>query len=644
MNGERGFALASALVLFLAVFMLGASALYISQSGYTVISAEQRFQVAEKRANSGLMEAMNRIINGTPCQNLNGQLLGGALIRTVYSGGNCFIWSEGTYRTARVVKVGFLSSSGSNVGALNFERFTGDGGNFELTNRSCITGAPLDPSHMCPTSTRNNICAGVTFEDCGLACSTIYSYEGCSPGPRGCVEDVTEVSNLDITRLLRSSVEEIQQDLRDRFNTAFATARGSVPSIPSVTDPACIISNANDCTIDPNDPSAIRCSTGNATVTVSSNTCQNILISGGSVSLDLQNGTINANIIIDSASVTELQINEARVNGSIFIETNTLSCAGNECSVVELTNNSVITGDLVILGDFLDSAADNDLQEENEIKLANNSRIEGGVFIVDRVPTNDSDVDLKLANNATIQGPVVFEGYELEIEMANSSTIGGQVFANATHEIEFELNNQASINGTVFAYAGDELEIETSNAARLGGTGNLLLTDREFEIEMSNNSALDIGTVAWVGNDLAESEAEIELSNNTSFRGFILFGNLEELEMPNHTSIEGVLLGYNLGDEDGDGIELSNMAQIRGLTIVLNQLGGIELSNNSAIEGAMFVREIGLVDLSNMARVEFNADLVNQLIADFNLSDYFENVTCEPTGAELVRSFIARVY
>ena len=170
-----------------------------------------------------------------------------------------------------------------------------------------------------------------------------------------------------------------------------------------------------------------------------------------------------------------------------------------------------------------------------------------------------------------------------------------------------------------------------------------MLTDKELEIEMENGAALDVGTVAWVGNDLSESEAEIELSNNTSLKGFILYGNIEEFEMPNDTMIEGVLLGYNIGEGD-EGIKLSNRSIIRGLTIVLNQLGGIDLSNNSMIEGSVFVNRLGLVDVSNSGLIEFNDALVNQLIKDYNLLSYFFEVACEPVGNRVVKSFATRVY
>ena len=108
---KRGFSLVTALILLLTLSILGGTAVYISQTGFKVISAEANYEHADKNAEAGLMKAIEQIVNGQNCLNLNNTTINGALIKTAYSGGSCFIWSEGQYNNSRVVKVAIITQN-----------------------------------------------------------------------------------------------------------------------------------------------------------------------------------------------------------------------------------------------------------------------------------------------------------------------------------------------------------------------------------------------------------------------------------------------------------------------------------------------------------------------------------------------------
>ena len=122
---NKGFAIIYALIFSLVFVILGISAAYITQMGYFSISAEAKYQVAEKNANKGLLKAISEIYNITKlCNGTQNYVfsLGEAQVKLVSDeeDKSCFIWSKGIYKNSNVVKVAVISLINSYWGAVVF--------------------------------------------------------------------------------------------------------------------------------------------------------------------------------------------------------------------------------------------------------------------------------------------------------------------------------------------------------------------------------------------------------------------------------------------------------------------------------------------------------------------------------------------
>ncbi len=622
MESNRGFAIVSVLVVSVVLAVLGATATYVSQTGMANISAEVKYQVAEKNANYGLMLATKELIDKTlNCGDTKTYSTDKGSVRVVTkSGGNsCFVWAEGRYSGGRVVKVNIIGlGGGSEFGALSFVNF--EGSTMKLRNGSVITNNGFE-------------CSALTYVDCGSVCDDINDYTGCGSQPswKGCIDgDVYNPDNIDPDKLfLKMALDEIKADIKNRFEKKFNEVKDSIPTKPVVSDTNCVLENVSSCKIKWDQENVIEC----GGVTLDTSQCPDgIVIRGNSVSLDFWKGQIYAPIIIEADRVEKIRLGETSIRGSMFIEATSLDCGGNDCTIIEMNNTSSLTGDVVIKADRM----------REYLKLANESKIDGNIYI-DLDPTitgDENEVEIKLSNNSQITGNVFFNGYEFEIDLANDTSVGGDIVAKGSHEVEIEMSNNSSIKGTIYAYGIDEFELDASNATSIGGKGNIMITDKEFELEINNNTTQDVGILAWVGDNLSESEAEIEITNKAFFRGFILFGNMEELKLPNESMIEGVILGYNLTDE----LKLSNSANIKGMLLVLNELGNIDMSNKTEIVGLVYAKLLDKVDMTNEANIKLNIDLINKLISDFNLADYFKTLKCEGQKMKVVEMFKMKVY
>ncbi|MDQ7082926.1 MAG: hypothetical protein Q9N34_08270 [Aquificota bacterium] len=69
---------------------------------------------------------------------------------------------------------------------------------------------------------------------------------------------------------------------------------------------------------------------------------------------------------------------------------------------------------------------------------------------------------------------------------------------------------------------------------------------------------------------------------------------------------------------------MANSSQIEGLVVANSLLEGVELTNNS--------------------NITLNIDLINQLIKDYGLADYFKELKCEGGRMKVAGLFIMSVY
>lgn len=149
---NKGFALATTLVIAVVVLVMGLAGMYVSEMGFRSLSAEQRWHLAEKAANAALMETARRIIDGTPCNSASGSMNfnnANVLVQTREAGGACFLWAQATLGNARVVKVSVITArSLALLGAANFlyldpDSSLGGSGAIASCDDNCRTSALL---------------------------------------------------------------------------------------------------------------------------------------------------------------------------------------------------------------------------------------------------------------------------------------------------------------------------------------------------------------------------------------------------------------------------------------------------------------------------------------------------------------------
>ena len=136
---KKGFALITVLIFFLVLLVLGVGGAIITQMGYFSIASEAKYTIAEKRANKGLLKVLE---NGT-CENY--QETGVNVIAIKDSGNNyCFVWSEGRYLGAKVIKTSIFPLKASNWAAAMFKNLD----NLSLGGNSAIVGYD-SPENSC---------------------------------------------------------------------------------------------------------------------------------------------------------------------------------------------------------------------------------------------------------------------------------------------------------------------------------------------------------------------------------------------------------------------------------------------------------------------------------------------------------------
>ncbi len=110
---NRGYSLATVLVLSMIIFVIGGAGLYIATTNLKTTAADVRFNFADKASNFGILTAVDDINRIGFCANTtNSGTVGNASYTTNIrrSGRICFVRSTGTMNNARVVKTSIIQS------------------------------------------------------------------------------------------------------------------------------------------------------------------------------------------------------------------------------------------------------------------------------------------------------------------------------------------------------------------------------------------------------------------------------------------------------------------------------------------------------------------------------------------------------
>ncbi len=149
---RKGIALISVLVSTLIVFLIVMAAVYISKSGYKILTMEEKYEIAEKQANARLMQAVKYVISQNKCP---------VNLTDVYSipdanNQTCFIKVKGSFKGAFVLKTALIPIK---------PQFEGGAVLKYVSSLSVIKGVSLftscDPSCPVPALITGNTITGV---------------------------------------------------------------------------------------------------------------------------------------------------------------------------------------------------------------------------------------------------------------------------------------------------------------------------------------------------------------------------------------------------------------------------------------------------------------------------------------------------
>jgi hypothetical protein len=416
---EKGFALITVLVFFLVLLILGVGGAIITQMGYFSIASEAKYSVAEKNANKGLMKTLE---NGNCSNDTSEGIFGGYRVIAVKDDGRnyCFVWSEGRYLGAKVVKTTIFSLKASNWGGAMFRNLNNlslggspGGGNAAIIGYDSPENNCTDPdSCRAPALvTGNQIDPGNVV----IACNTNPNNLG-----RGLVSTVDpyvydpNLYNKDLTSQLFNA--ENRTELLEKLSQAFQVSfddKNDDGRPTGLVNPE-IELNVNSCTASVN---TIICGSGdNADVFIWDP------IKGAYIYTK------------DNNYYLKIDFGNAQITFNNFLGGGYIA-GGNINFVINVTVNS--TSSLVLVA-------------KNQIDLSNNNINISNTFMFAK---NYSIT----ANNLTVNGGIIYSGGKngmLTIDLRSGSQLGTQgspVLIISDNQISISGSGNPDIWGLIFA-------------------------------------------------------------------------------------------------------------------------------------------------------------------------------------------------
>lgn len=217
---DKGFVLITVLILFLVLLILGVGGALITQMGYFSIGSEAKYLIAEKRSNKALISVLESGI-------CTGNQETGVKVLTVKDLGNnyCFVWSEGRYLGAKIIKTSIFPLKASNWAAAvyrNLNNLSGLKGNAAIIGYDSPENSCTDPnSCIAPALLTGNL---LNPEDLVIACNTNPNNLG--SGLVSTVDPYIRDETLletDLTSKLFNAENrsELLQNLSDNFQVKF---------------------------------------------------------------------------------------------------------------------------------------------------------------------------------------------------------------------------------------------------------------------------------------------------------------------------------------------------------------------------------------------------------------------------------------
>jgi len=451
---EKGFALMTVLVFFLVLLILGVGGAIITQMGYFSIASEAKYTVAEKNANKGLLTILE---NGICTNSTNGTFLNGyRVIAKKDDGYNyCFVWSEGRYLGAKVIKTTIFSLKASNWGGIIFRNLnnlhlggTPGGGNAAIIGYDSPENTCTDPNSCIAPAlvTGNEVDPGNTV----IACNTNPNNFG-----RGLVSMIDPyvydptLNATDLTPKIFNAEnrDQLLQSLSDNFKVKFEDGAPEGLVDPEIT------LNVNSCTASGN---TITCGQGanadvftwnptkgvyvynkdnneyskidfgNAQITFSSNFSGGGFIAGNNITFD-QKANVNATSPLVLVARNQINLDNNQINIS-----KTFMFAKN----YSITANSLIVSGGLIYSGGEGGRLTIDLRSGSQLGTQNSP-----VLII-----SDNRISIGGSGNPDIWGLIFATQNNTYFNIGNGDfKIHGAVISNSKNDNEIDLTGNFEI-------------------------------------------------------------------------------------------------------------------------------------------------------------------------------------------------------
>jgi len=482
---EKGFALATTLVLGVAILVMGIAGMFVSEMGFRSISSEQAWHRAEKAANAGLQTVSERIIQRNfNCGDVANFNFNGAnvVVRTLSDNnrGHCFLWARATIgNNTNVVKVAILSmgNPAEDFGALTFKRVSnlniGGSGAITSCDADCKTPAVVIGNQPSNLPQRNLVTT-------------------CPNNPKGVIALVDplvvrpELLNRDLTSTVFDNINnrtELLDRLSNEFRVSFnnGTPTGITGTITQITDQngqllSQVINIVNPPNYDVCRAGYNNCTASGNTINCSGNTNLRFVWDGNRYLVQPQNditiGGINitAGTTVATCSAVDLgqnaTLNINRFNGGGPIAANQINLNGNVSNVTLIARNQLEDKSNNITVRNVNVFAQNISLDNNGLKW------EGGLLYSGGAGNGNFNIDLR-----------------------GNSDLGSQtnpVLLITDNNMNIQRNGNASINGLVFA-------TDANNNLNIGaGNGNFSLngaivsnSNRNNNVNISGNFSIN---------------------------------------------------------------------------------------------------------------------------------------------------------
>lgn len=462
---QNGIALPMVLMVMLLLLALGAAAMMMSNLGYTSLSSETRYQYAEKAAESGINDAVTRVIPTALCpQNGTGNV--GNASYTFFGINdanylNCLIYSTGTFGNAKVVKVAVVPRAGSEWAALRTLS-----GTINLSGSSAIAGCDDDESAY--------------TDRCGVVSALIYSgslnyqqsdvsnplinctgegplkgFEGNPPLQPVPTPSQTELLakyfNVTDANGNGSAWDELMTRIENQKSIEYYPNLPTTPEVSPTGASGCNYTGGASCST--TSATNIRCGTGSGTVNIDLNTCASVYVNGA---LTISHNINNINKEIRVANTVNIDVNGGASNLNIK--------SNNTVTISRALSNSIIQANSVAL--------DNDLSGSTIISAGN-------------INFSTSENNLDILNSKLVSGGTINFGTTGN-NRYDGTTENSDFFANA---LNFNLTTQSEIRGGIFYAKNGGVAINTQGTLNFGTVTNpvLLLSEGTSAISMPGN-------------------------------------------------------------------------------------------------------------------------------------------------------------